>query len=255
MRVTRTSSESDSASGVLIFGAGGDSGCQPGSEGTRDPTCRMIPVLRVTEIFHSIQGESTHAGLPCAFVRLTGCNLRCRWCDTAYAFTGGRSMSVAEVVAEVDGFGCPLVEVTGGEPLLQPDSIPLMAELLRRGYRVLLETGGSLPIGSVPEGVMRIVDVKCPGSGEAAWNLWTNLEALREGDELKFVIADRDDYLWAAAEVRARGLTARWPVLFSPVHGEIDPGQLARWILEDRLPVRMQLQVHKVLWPGVERGV
>ncbi len=215
----------------------------------------MIPVLRISEIFHSIQGESTRAGLPCVFVRLTGCNLRCRWCDTAYAFEGGRPMRVAEVLAEVESFGCPLVEITGGEPLLQPDAVPLMEELLRRGHRVLLETGGSLPIDGVPDGVMRIVDVKCPGSGEAGSNRWENLDVLREGDELKFVIADRGDYDWAAAEVRRRGLASRCPVLFSPVHGEMNPGELARWVLEDRLPVRVQIQLHKVLWPGVERGV
>jgi 7-carboxy-7-deazaguanine synthase len=215
----------------------------------------MILVLRVTEIFHSIQGESTHAGLPCVFVRLTGCNLRCRWCDTAYAFEGGRAMSVAEVVAEVEGFGCPLVEITGGEPLLQPDAVPLMEELLRRGHRVLLETGGSLPIANVPEGVLRIVDVKCPGSGEVAANRWENLEVLRAGDEVKFVIAGRDDYLWAARELATRGLASRCTVLFSPVQGEVEPGELARWVLEDRLPVRVQIQLHKALWPGAERGV
>ena len=215
----------------------------------------MARVLRVSEIFHSIQGESTHAGLPCVFVRLTGCNLRCRWCDTAYAFEGGKAMSVAEVVAEVGGFGCPLVEVTGGEPLLQPDAVPLMEELLRRGHRVLLETGGSLSIANVPEGVLRILDVKCPGSGEAAANRWENLDILRAGDEVKFVIAGRDDYLWAARELAARGLASRCAVLFSPVQGEVEPGELARWVLEDRLPVRVQIQLHKLLWPGVERGV
>jgi len=154
----------------------------------------MTGMLRVSEIFRSIQGESTHAGCPCIFVRLAGCNLRCRWCDTAYAFGGGREMTVAEVVAEVERYPCPLVEVTGGEPLLQPDAIPLMRELLRRGRRVLLETGGSLPIEGVPDGVLRIVDVKCPGSGETASNRWENLESLRPGDEVKFVIAGRDDY-------------------------------------------------------------
>ncbi len=215
----------------------------------------MIDVLRVHEIFHSIQGESTHAGLPCVFVRLAGCNLRCRWCDTAYAFHGGRAMTVAEVVAEVERHGCPLVEVTGGEPLLQPDAVPLMEELLRRGLRVLLETGGSLPIDGVPDGVLRIVDVKCPGSGEAASNRWENIERLRPGDEIKFVIAGREDFLWAAAQVRGRGLADRGAVLFSPVHDEVEPGDLARWVLADGLPVRVQIQLHKVLWPGAERGV
>jgi 7-carboxy-7-deazaguanine synthase len=215
----------------------------------------MGTVLQVTEIFHSIQGESTHAGLPCVFVRLTGCNLRCAWCDTAYAFEGGRSVSIAEIVAEVERFRCPLVEVTGGEPLLQPEAFHLMTELLARGYRVLLETGGSLPIDGVPEGVARIVDVKCPGSGEAGRNCWANLGRLRPGDELKFVIADREDYLWAAREVRDRGLVARCPVVFAPVHDRLDPGRLARWVLEDGLRVRLQIQLHKVLWPGVDRGM
>ncbi len=212
-------------------------------------------MLRVNEIFCSIQGESTHAGLPCAFVRLTGCNLRCRWCDTAYAFHEGRAMTVAEVVAEVARLGCPLVEVTGGEPLLQEDAIPLLRDLLSLGRRVLLETGGSLPIETVPQGVARIVDVKCPASGEAERNRWENLDDLRPGDELKFVIADRGDYVWAARQVRDRDLASRCPVLFSPVHGELHPGELARWVLEDRAPVRVQVQLHKILWPGVSRGV
>lgn len=189
------------------------------------------------------------------FVRLTGCNLRCVWCDTTYAFHEGVSMSVDEVVAQVERHGCPLVEITGGEPLLQPEVLPLMAELLARGFRVLLETGGSLPIEQVPEGVVRIVDVKCPGSGESERNRWENLGVLRPADELKFVIADRDDYLWAASQVRARDLGGRSTVLFSPVHRGLDPGELGRWVLEDGLPVRVQVQMHKLLWPGVLRGV
>ena len=212
-------------------------------------------MLRVNEIFHSIQGESTHAGLPCVFVRLTGCNLRCTWCDTAYAFHEGHSMSVAEVLAEVDRYGCRMVEVTGGEPLLQAEAVPLMHALLDRGYRVLLETGGSLPIDTVPPGVHRIVDVKCPGSGESDRNLWENLDRLVGTDEVKFVIADRADYEWAAAQVRQRGMHHRCPVLFSPVHEKLAPGDLARWVLDDRLPVRLQIQLHKELWPGVTRGV
>ncbi len=164
-------------------------------------------------------------------------------------------MSVEEIAAEVERFGCSLVEVTGGEPLLQGDAPVLMGEFLRRGHEVLLETGGSLPIEIVPAGVLRIVDVKCPGSGEAAANRWENLDHLRPGDEVKFVIAGRQDYLWAATEVRDRSLAARTAVLFSPVHGEVAPGDLARWVLEDRLPVRVQVQIHKVLWPDVERGV
>jgi 7-carboxy-7-deazaguanine synthase len=212
-------------------------------------------MLRVNEIFHSIQGESTHAGRPCVFVRLTGCNLRCSWCDTAYAFHEGQDMDLDEVLERVEQHGCPLVEVTGGEPLLQPDVIPLMERLLARGKTVLLETGGSLPIDSVPEGVLRIVDIKCPASGEAQRNRWENIDRLRPGDELKFVLADREDYLWAAAVVRERDLTRRCTVLFSPVFGRLDAGQMARWVLDDALPVRVQVQMHKQLWPSALRGV
>jgi len=215
----------------------------------------MAAVLRVNEIFHSIQGESGHAGLPCVFVRLTGCNLRCRWCDTEYAFHEGQELSVAEVLAEVDRHGCPLVEITGGEPLLQEDAPELMARLLERGHQVLLETGGSLPIESVPDGVVRIVDIKCPASGEVERNRWENVDHLKATDELKFVIADRTDYEWAARQIRERDLTRRCAVLFSPVHDELDPGELAGWVLADRLPVRVQVQLHKILWPGVTRGV
>jgi 7-carboxy-7-deazaguanine synthase len=212
-------------------------------------------MLRVNEIFHSIQGESTHAGRPCVFVRLTGCNLRCGWCDTAYAFHEGQSFTVDDVVQRVTSYGCPLVEVTGGEPLLQPESIGLLQALVERGLEVLLETGGSLPIDDVPAGVRRIVDVKCPGSGESGRNRWENLDQLRSGDELKFVIAGREDYEWAAACVRDRSLSERAPVLFSAVHEGLPSGQLAEWVIADRLPVRVQIQMHKVLWPLASRGV
>jgi 7-carboxy-7-deazaguanine synthase len=212
-------------------------------------------MLHVNEIFHSIQGESTHAGRPCVFVRLTGCNLRCVWCDTAYAFHEGRPMEVADVLDRVSAYGCPLVEVTGGEPLLQPEAIDLMRGLVDRGHEVLLETGGSLPIDEVPPEVKRIIDVKCPGSGESDRNRWENLDALRPGDELKFVIAGRPDYEWAASVVRRRGLASRATILFSAVHPGLAPGELARWVLDDALPVRVQLQMHKVLWPGIVRGV
>ena len=212
-------------------------------------------MLRVNEIFHSIQGESTHAGRPCVFVRLTGCNLRCGWCDTAYAFYEGSAWTVDEVVHRVETYDCTLVEVTGGEPLLQPEAFDLMRALLARGHDVLLETGGSLPIERVPEGVRRIVDVKCPGSGESDRNRWENLDALRPGDELKFVIADRVDYDWAVGVLRARALHERVPVLFSTVQGALPAGELARWVLDDKLPVRLQLQMHKILWPAEVRGV
>lgn len=215
----------------------------------------MPTVLRVTEIFHSIQGESTQAGRPCVFVRLTGCNLRCVWCDTAYAFHGGAPMTVQDVVEKVSAYACDWVEITGGEPLLQDEVYDLMRALLDHGLKVMLETGGSLPIDRVPEGVRRIVDVKCPASGEVERNLWENLDQLREGDELKFVLADRADYEWASRQVRERSLGEHGPVLFSPVHETLDAGEMACWVLQDRLPVRVQLQMHKALWPGVEKGV
>jgi 7-carboxy-7-deazaguanine synthase len=212
-------------------------------------------MLRVNEIFHSIQGESTHAGRPCVFVRLTGCNLRCVWCDTAYAFHEGESLAVAEVVERVSAYGCDLVEVTGGEPLLQAEAIDLMGALLARGHEVMLETGGSLPIDDVPAGVRRIIDVKCPGSGESDRNRWENMLTLRAGDELKFVIADRADYEWAVDILSERALLQKATVLFSAVADRLPAGELARWVLADRLPVRVQLQLHKILWPAAVRGV
>lgn len=213
-------------------------------------------MLTINEIFHSIQGESTHAGRPCVFVRLTACDLRCTWCDTPYAFTEGRKMELDDVVAEVRRYECPLVEITGGEPLLQQDVYPLMERLLADGYSVMLETGGHISIERVPEAVVKIVDVKCPGSGEAEKNHWPNLERLAPHDEVKFVIADRRDYEYAKEVVAKFDLTrcAR-AVLFSPVHGGLDPKALAAWILADKLPVRLQLQVHKYIWGATTRGV
>ena len=211
--------------------------------------------LIVNEIFFSIQGESTHVGRPCVFVRLTGCNLRCVWCDTAYAFHEGEPASVDEVLARVRAHPCKLVEVTGGEPLLQPAVLPLMERLVAEGYEVLLETGGSLSIAQVPPGVKRIVDLKCPASGEVERNHWDNLQHLREGDELKLVLADRDDYLWAREQIARRGLDRLATVLFSAVHETLDPAEMARWTLEDGLAVRVQVQLHKVLWPAATRGV
>ena len=210
--------------------------------------------LRIHEIFHSIQGESTHAGRPCVFVRLTGCQMRCVWCDTEYAFHEGGWMTLAEILDRVRSFGCPLVEVTGGEPLLQPNVHPLLAALCDAGYEVLLETGGGLDIAPVDRRVRRIVDVKCPGSGEAANNRWENLADLRPTDELKFVIADRADYDWAKRVIEERGLAGRCPIHFSPVWETMPPADLAAWILADRLPVRLALQQHKILW-GSARGV
>jgi 7-carboxy-7-deazaguanine synthase len=213
-------------------------------------------VLTINEVFHSIQGESTHSGRPCVFVRLTACNLRCSWCDTPYAFTEGRKRSIEEVVAEVDRYGCPLVEITGGEPLLQPEVYPLMQRLLDAGRTVMLETGGHMSIERVPREVIKIVDVKCPGSGESGRNEWSNLDRLAPHDEVKFVIRDRDDYEFARDVVRRHGLEGRVAaVLFSPVHGVLDPKALAAWILEDRLGVRLQLQAHKYIWGADVRGV
>jgi len=213
-------------------------------------------MLVVNEIYVSIQGESTYAGRPCVFVRLTACDLRCSWCDTPYAFTGGTKMSVDEVVAAVERLRCPLVELTGGEPLLQADAIPLMATLVARGHEVLVETGGHLPIKDLPADVVAIVDVKCPGSGEAAKMHWPNLDHLRAHDEVKFVIKDRADYEYARGIVRERDLSSRVEaVQFSPVFGALAAADLARWILEDHLPVRLQLQQHKFVWAPDARGV
>jgi 7-carboxy-7-deazaguanine synthase len=213
-------------------------------------------VITINEIFHSIQGESTFAGRPCVFVRLTACDLRCRWCDTPYAFYEGRKMSVDEVVADVAARGCPTVEVTGGEPLLQPDVYPLMQRLLDSGMTVLIETGGHRSIADVPKGVIRIMDIKCPGSGEAEKNDWTNLSHLTKQDEVKFVIADRADYEYARDILRREQLPSRVnAVLLSPVHGELDAKLLSEWVIADRLDVRVQLQVHKYIWSPETRGV
>ena len=213
-------------------------------------------MLTVNEIFYSIQGESTLAGRPCVFVRLTACELRCSWCDTAYAFHEGRKMSIDEVVAAVDRYGCPLVEITGGEPLLQDDVYELMDRLLAGNRTVMLETGGHRPITQGPRAVIKIVDIKCPGSGEADRNDWTNLDRLAPHDEVKFVIADRADYEFARETVARHRIASRClAILFSPVHGVLDPKALSEWILEDRLPVRLQLQLHKFIWSATTRGV
>jgi 7-carboxy-7-deazaguanine synthase len=213
-------------------------------------------VLTVNEIFHSIQGESTQAGRPCVFVRLTACDLRCSWCDTPYAFHEGHRMSVDDVVDRVKAYGCAVVEITGGEPLLQKEVYPLMERLLGEGLTVMLETGGHRSIEQVPAGVLRVIDVKCPGSGESERNDWTNMDRLVATDEVKFVIKDRGDYEYARDVVARYGLVGRVrAVLFSPVHGVLDPKQLAAWVLDDRLEVRVQLQVHKYIWDPQTRGV
>jgi 7-carboxy-7-deazaguanine synthase len=213
-------------------------------------------MLTVNEIFYSIQGESTRAGRPCVFVRLTACDLRCSWCDTPYAFHEGKKMSIDEVVAAVRRYRCELVEITGGEPLLQEDVYELMDRLLAGEGTVMLETGGHRPITRVPQAVVKIVDIKCPGSGEADKNDWTNLDRLARHDEVKFVIADRADYEFARQAIARHDLPSRTAaILFSPVHDVLAPKTLSEWILEDRLPVRLQLQLHKFIWPPDTRGV
>ncbi len=205
-------------------------------------------MLRVSEIFHSMQGETNHVGLPTVFVRLTGCPLRCTWCDTTYAFSGGVSIAQEEILRRVATFDCRNVCVTGGEPLAQKACMELLAALCAAGYSVSLETSGALDIGSVDPRVSRIVDLKAPGSGESAKNRWENLDLLTPHDELKFVLASREDYDWAVSACRQHRLFERCPVLFAPVQGQLDPAQLAQWLLDDKLPARFQLQLHKVLW-------
>lgn len=210
--------------------------------------------MRITEIFHSIQGESSHAGRPCVFVRLAGCNLRCRWCDSAYTFTGGELMSIDEIVTQVKSYGCKLVEVTGGEPLAQKEAFDLITRLADEGMEVLIETSGSIDTSAVDARAKVILDIKCPGSGEADKNRWSNLDHLRPHDEIKFVIADRADYDWAKNVMKERRLD-RWTVLFSPVWGEMDMKALAEWMLADRVPARFQTQLHKHIWGADVKGV
>lgn len=213
-------------------------------------------MLTVHEIYLSVQGESTHVGRPCVFVRLTACDLRCVWCDTPYAFTGGKKMSIDEVVGAVGERGCPLVELTGGEPLLQAEAIPLMQRLLDDGFEVLVETGGHLPIDRLPKGVHAIMDVKCPGSGEAAKMHWPNLDALSKDHEVKFVIADRADYEYARRIITDHNLAARaGAVLLSPVHGVQRADEVVTWMLDDHLPARLQIQAHKFIWTPETRSV
>jgi 7-carboxy-7-deazaguanine synthase len=221
----------------------------------------MSDFLRVTEIFHSIQGESTWAGLPCTFVRLTGCPLRCVWCDTEYAFHGGEKLSLDHIVARLEDIGTRLIEITGGEPLIHRNAFVLAERLLDRGFTVLVETSGAIDVSPLDPRVHKIMDLKCPGSGEESKNLWSNLEHLTARDELKFVIKDRADYEWARQVIRERGLDDSLrsgnlrALLFSPVWDSIDFRELAEWILEDRLPVRYQVQLHKIIWGANVPGV
>lgn len=213
-------------------------------------------MITINEIFYSVQGESSYAGRPCVFVRLTACDLRCSWCDTPYAFHEGSKRPLESVLQDVDRYECGLVEVTGGEPLLQEAVYPLMDALLARGKTVLLETGGHRSTARVPAEVVTILDVKCPGSGEAHRMDWDNLDRLRPHDEVKFVVKDRADYEFARDVVRQRDLGARAAAVhFSPVHGEMDLRTLSEWVLADRLPVRVQVQLHKYIWDPSTRGV
>lgn len=219
------------------------------------------PFLRITEIFHSIQGESTWSGVPCTFIRVTGCPLRCTWCDTEYAFHGGTRMGYGEILDTVRGHPADVVEITGGEPLAHPGAFDLADLLLAEGYTVLVETSGAFDVSGLDPRVHKIMDLKCPGSGESHRNRWANLEHLTERDEIKFVVKDRTDYEWARDVIAERGLAGRLEdgslraLLMSPVWGEMDLEPLASWILEDGLPVRFQVQVHKLVWGPETKGV
>ena len=211
-------------------------------------------MLQVSEIFYSIQGESTFAGLPCVFIRLAGCNLDCYYCDTGYARAGGEDLSQEEILSRVEEYGCPLVEITGGEPLIQEEAFGLIEELVSRGFRVLVETNGTVDIGGLHPAAVAIMDIKCPGSGETGKIRWDNLEQLRPDDELKFVLSSRRDYLWARKVIREKIEPGR-EILLSPVTDTLKPADLAGWILEDHLDVRLHLQLHTVIWPDKKRGV
>lgn len=211
--------------------------------------------LKINEIYLSLQGESTWAGMPCVFVRLTGCSLRCSWCDTAYAFYEGKDEDLESVLGRVRSYGVKLVEITGGEPLEQEGVYALMEALLLMGYEVLLETSGAVDVGRVPKEVVKIVDIKCPGSGEAVRNLWGNLEKLVPWqDEIKFVLKDRADYDYAKGVIAQRNLAEKFTLLFSPSHDELEAAALSEWITQDKLPVRLNLQLHKYIWPSENRG-
>ncbi|MEK9628255.1 MAG: radical SAM protein [Nitrospinota bacterium] len=212
-------------------------------------------MLKINEIYLSVQGESSHTGLPCIFVRLTGCNLRCSWCDTAHAFYEGKKMSIDEAIQEVEKFGIKLVEVTGGEPLMQENVFPFMQKLLDKDYKVMLETGGSLSLEKVPEKVIKIMDLKCPGSGEQEKNNFDNLKFLSSHDEVKFVILDRKDYEWSRETINKYKISETSQVLLSPVFDKLELKELTKWILEDRLHVRLQTQLHKIIWDKNTIGV
>ena len=212
-------------------------------------------MLEVTEIYKSVQGESTYMGLPCIFIRLTGCNLRCVWCDTTHAFHNGEKLSIQQIIDKVKSYDIKLVEITGGEPLLQKEVFPLMESLLKNEFKVMLETSGSLAINNVPAKVIKIIDLKCPGSGEENKNLWENLNHLTPTDEIKFVIADKADYEWSKKVLQDYELDKKVTVLFSPVFEKLKLKDLTEWILEDNLPVRLHTQLHKYIWDQKTIGV
>ena len=211
--------------------------------------------LKINEIYYSVQGESTHAGRPCIFIRLTYCNLRCSYCDTEYAFYDGKDMEITDIMSEIKRWDCNLVEVTGGEPLFQDECIDLLNELVNSNYEVMLETGGSLSISDVPKKVVKIVDFKCPSSGMVKKNLWFIVDDLQAHDEVKFVIGNREDFDWAKDRITEYSMDKICTLLFSPTFGEINPQQIVEWILAENLPVRMQLQMHKMIWSPEEKGV
>lgn len=213
-------------------------------------TCSISGQLRITEIFYSLQGETSRVGLPTVFVRLTGCPLRCSYCDTAYAFSGGQNMTIAEILTTVAGHHTRYVTVTGGEPLAQKNSLPLLSALCDADYKVSLETSGALDVSSVDVRVMKILDIKTPASGETSKNLWSNLTTLHPHDEIKFVLCDESDYMWAKQVLREHDLAGKCTVLFSPAQDQLSPTALADWILRDNLTVRLQVQLHKLLWGG-----
>jgi len=211
--------------------------------------------IKVNEIFYSIQGESSFAGLPCVFIRFTHCNLRCNYCDTEYAFYDGKELTIDEIIKEVDQYKCHLVEITGGEPLLQENIYPLIQDLFNHNYEVLLETGGHLDISQIDKRVKIIMDIKCPSSGESDKVLWSNLENLNSTTELKFVIGDKNDFDWSISVIEKNKLNQKNKIIFSPVFGQLENEKLADWILESKLPIRMQLQIHKYIWHPDKKGV
>ena len=212
-------------------------------------------MIKINEIYLSVQGESTHTGLPCIFIRLTGCNLRCSWCDTAYAFHEGKNMSIDEILQKVENFGIHLVEITGGEPLMQDNVYTLMRSLIQKGYKVMLETGGSISLERVPKDVIKIMDLKCPGSGEQEKNNLDNLKLLAPHDEVKFVILDKKDYEWSRDIIKKYKINETAHILISPVFDKLELKEMVKWILEDQLPVRLQTQLHKIIWDKNTIGV